>query len=68
MTIKEALELLVYNELDCDQHDGCEDCPHGRPGGESCWQSRIRAAEIIKAWLDSLPEGQLLNITLEDLL
>lgn len=64
MTIKEALELLVYNELECDQHDSCDACPHHGPGGESCWGYRISAAEIIKVWLDSLPEGQPSNITL----
>lgn len=42
--------------------------PHRGAGGESCWYERHKAAEIVKEWFDSLPEGRLLNITLEDLL
>ena len=68
MSIKEAIGLLVYNELGCDQHDDCEDCPYHGADGESCWKERYKAAEIVKEWFDSLPEGHLLNITLEDLL
>lgn len=68
MTIKDAIALLVYNELGCDQHDDCEECPYHSSGGDACWNERYKAAEIVKEWLDSLPEGQLSNITLEDLL
>lgn len=68
MTVREALELLMFEKLECDNYMSCEECPYQAGDGGPCWEDCAQAARTIKDWLSSLPEGRLLNITLEDLL
>lgn len=68
MTVKEALELLVFQELNCDNMSECSDCPIHQAIGEPCWGLCHSAAELIEEWLNKLTEDALPNITIADLL
>lgn len=68
MTIKEAIEYFVFQELNCDGFDECSECPIYRAVGDTCFSLRPRAAKLVKEWLDKMPEDALPNVTIADLL
>lgn len=69
MTLKEALEFLIFYQLECPTIL-CDECPYNQEASEfcDCDTALEDAARIVRQWIESLPEGQLSNITLEDLL
>lgn len=69
MTLKEAIEMLIFYQLECPTIS-CDECPYNHEGNEfdDCDGALEEAARIARQWIESIPEGQLSNITLEDLL
>ena len=67
MTIREALERLIFNELECGE-TVCRDCQYHDPSTNDCCLGLISAAQTVKEWLDKMPEDALPNVTIADLL
>ena len=71
MTIHNAIQALIISELECLSLD-CRTCPVneslGIEDGLNCAENLEKAAITLRTWLESLPEGRLSDVTVEDLL
>ena len=68
MTVKEAILGLICDKLECGFVD-CNECMlNSLDDYEDCSSASVDCAKVLKAWLESLPEGRLSEVTIEDLL
>ena len=66
MTVKEAIEIIKYSCYECDRLR-CNDCPlYERE--KLCGDLTMEAVLTLDAWMKSLPEERLSDITLSVLL